>query len=66
VIPIARSAGSRHIPAARAISQIGALSAADCLLTLLVALGSVTPIELWKLARRSMTPGVERRMGSAR
>jgi hypothetical protein len=32
--------------------EIGPLSAADCALTLLVALGPVTVIEISKLARR--------------
>jgi hypothetical protein len=45
--------GIHHIPAAQAIFDISPLSAADCALTLLVALGPVTAIEVWKLLRRS-------------
>lgn len=33
--------GIHHIPAAQAVFEIGPLSAADCALTLLVALGPV-------------------------
>ena len=44
--------GIHHIPAAQAVFEIGPLSAADCLLTLLVALMPVTVIEVAKLARR--------------
>ena len=44
--------GIHHVPAAQQIFEIGALSMADCVLTLLVALGPVTAIELWKLVRR--------------
>ncbi len=44
--------GIHHIPAARAVFEIGPLSAADCLLTLLVASGPVTVIEVGKLLRR--------------
>jgi Ca2+-transporting ATPase len=41
-----------HVPAAQAVFEIGPLSAVDCALTLLVALGPVTAIELGKLLRR--------------
>jgi Ca2+-transporting ATPase len=44
--------GIHHIPVAQAMFEIGPLSAADCALTLLVALGPVTVIEISKLARR--------------
>lgn len=44
--------GIHHIPAAQAVFEIGPLSAADCALTLLVALGPVTVIEVSKLVRR--------------
>jgi hypothetical protein len=37
---------------AQEVFEIGALSAADCALTLLVALAPVTVIELAKLVRR--------------
>ena len=46
--------GIHHIPAAQAVFEIGPLSAADCALTLLVALGPVTVIEVSKLLRRWM------------
>lgn len=41
-----------HIPVAQSVFDIGPLSAADCVLTLSVALCPVTAIEIWKLARR--------------
>ena len=41
-----------HIPPAQAVFEIGPLSASDCLLTLLVASGPVTVIEVGKLVRR--------------
>lgn len=44
--------GIHHIPAAQAVFEIGPLSAADCALTLLVAMGPVTAIEVTKLVRR--------------
>jgi Ca2+-transporting ATPase len=44
--------GIHHMPLAQAIFEIGPLSAGDCALTLLVALGPVTVIEISKLARR--------------
>ena len=49
--------GIHHIPAAQAIFEIGALSAADCVLTLLVALAPVTAIEIAKLVRRWVDEG---------
>ena len=45
--------GIHHIPAAQVLFEIGPLSAMDCALTLLVALGPVTVIEVTKLARRA-------------
>ena len=44
--------GIHHIPGAQAVFEIGPLSAADCVLTLLVAMAPVTVIEVAKLARR--------------
>ena len=44
--------GIHHIPEAQAVFAIGPLSAPDCALTLLVALGPVTVIEISKLASR--------------
>lgn len=44
--------GIHHIPAAHAVFEITPLSAADCALTLVVALVPVTVIEVGKLARR--------------
>jgi P-type Ca2+ transporter type 2C len=44
--------GIHHIPAAQQVFEISALSMTDCGLTLLVALGPVTAIELSKLVRR--------------
>jgi Ca2+-transporting ATPase len=44
--------GIHHIPLAQAMFEIGPLSAADCLLTLLVASGPVSVIEVGKLVRR--------------
>jgi Ca2+-transporting ATPase len=44
--------GIHHIPAAQAVFEIGPLSAADCVLTLLVGLGPVTAIEVGKIVRR--------------
>jgi len=41
-----------HIPAAQAVFEIGPLSAADCILTLLVAMVPVTVIEVAKLVQR--------------
>ena len=53
VVSVLLQLGIHHIPVAQEIFDIGALSAADCALTLLVALVPVTVIELSKLARRS-------------
>ncbi len=47
--------GIHHIPVAQAMFEIGPLSAADCVLTLLVALGPVTAIEIGKLVPRWIT-----------
>jgi Ca2+-transporting ATPase len=44
--------GIHHVPAAQAVFEIGPLTAADCALTLLVALVPVTVIEMAKLVRR--------------
>ena len=52
VFSVLMQLGIHHIPAAQAVFEIGPLSAADCLLTLLVALGPVTAIEIGKLVRR--------------
>jgi len=46
--------GIHYIPAAQAVFEVGPLSAADCALTVLVALGPVTVIEVSKLLRRWM------------
>ena len=48
--------GIHYIPAAQAVFDVGPLSTADCALTLLVALGPVTIIEMSKLVRRWGTP----------
>ena len=53
VVSVLLQLGIHHIPVAQDIFEIGALSATDCALTLLVALVPVTVIELSKLARRS-------------
>jgi Ca2+-transporting ATPase len=45
--------GMHYIPAVQSVFEIGPLSAADCALTLLVALGPVTAIEVWKLVSRA-------------
>jgi P-type Ca2+ transporter type 2C len=52
VFSVLMQLGIHHIPAAQAVFDIGPLSAADCLLTLLVASGPVTVIEVAKLVRR--------------
>jgi Ca2+-transporting ATPase len=44
--------GIHYIPAAQTVFEVGPLSAADCVLTVLVALGPVTVIEASKLVRR--------------
>ena len=48
--------GIHYVPAAQVVFDVGPLSAADCVLTLLVALGPVTVIELSKLVRRWRAP----------
>jgi hypothetical protein len=57
VFSVAVQLGIHYIPAARAVFQIGPLSAADCALTLLVGLGPVTVIEVSKLVRRWQARG---------
>jgi P-type Ca2+ transporter type 2C len=52
VFSVLMQLGIHHIPAAQVVFEIGPLSAADCALTLLVAMGPVTVIEVAKLARR--------------
>ena len=52
VVSVLLQLGIHHIPMAQEVFEIGALSPADCALTLLVALAPVTVIELSKLARR--------------
>jgi Ca2+-transporting ATPase len=52
VFSVLMQLGIHHIPAAQAVFEIGPLSAVDCLLTLLVASGPVTVIEVAKLVRR--------------
>jgi Ca2+-transporting ATPase len=52
VFSVLMQLGIHHMPAAQAVFEIGPLSAADCVLTLLVALGPVTVIEVEKLVRR--------------
>jgi hypothetical protein len=53
--------GIHHIPVAQATFEIGPLSAADCALTLLVAMVPVTLLEVAKLGRR----WYGRRLGAA-
>jgi Ca2+-transporting ATPase len=52
VVSVLLQLGIHHIPIAQQVFEIGALSGADCLLTMFVALGPVTAIELSKLVRR--------------
>jgi Ca2+-transporting ATPase len=52
VVSVLIQLGIHHIPAAQAVFEIGPLSMADCVLTLMVALGPVTAIEMGKLVRR--------------
>ena len=52
VFSVLMQLGIHHIPAAQALFEIGPLSAADCGLTLLVAMGPVTVVEVAKLVRR--------------
>ena len=53
VFSVLMQLGIHHIPAAQAVFDTSPLSAADCALTLLVALGPVTAIEVWKLVSRA-------------
>lgn len=57
--------GIHHIPAAQAAFVISPLSAADCALTLLAALGPVTVIEVGKLAVVGRPPGDQRGAANA-
>jgi Ca2+-transporting ATPase len=59
VLSVVLQFGIHHIPAAQVVFETGPLSAADCGLTLLVALVPVTVIELAKLARRWATHSVQ-------
>jgi Ca2+-transporting ATPase len=52
VFSVLMQLGFHHMPAAQAVFEIGPLSAADCVLTLLVASVPVTVIEVGKLVRR--------------
>jgi Ca2+-transporting ATPase len=52
VVSVLIQLGIHHIPAAQAVFEIGPLSMADCVLTLMVALGPVTAIEVGKLVSR--------------
>ena len=52
VFSVLMQIGIHHIPAAQRLFEIGPLSAADCALTLLVAMLPVTVVEITKLARR--------------
>ena len=52
VFSVLMQLGIHHIPAAQAVFEIRPLSAADCLLTLVVAMGPVTVVEVAKLVRR--------------
>ncbi len=52
VFSVVMQLGIHHMPAAQAVFEIGPLSAADCALTLLVAMAPVTVIEVAKLVRR--------------
>ena len=54
VFSVLMQLGIHYIPAAQAVFEVGPLSTADCALTLLVALGPVTVIEVSKLLRRWM------------
>ena len=54
VFSVLMQLGIHHIPAAQAVFAIDPLSAADCVLTLLVASVPVTVIEVEKLVRRWM------------
>ena len=63
VLSVVLQLAIHHIPAAQAVFETGPLSAADCVLTLLVALVPVTVIELSKLARRWATHPAQRGNG---
>ena len=52
VLSVLMQLGMHYLPAIQAVFEIGPLSAADCALTVVVALGPVTVIELSKLFRR--------------
>ena len=52
VFSVLMQLGIHHIPAAQTLFEIDPLSAADCALTLLVAMGPVTLVEVGKLVRR--------------
>jgi len=52
VFSVLMQLGIHHIPAAQVVFEIGPLSAADCALILLVAMGPVTVVEVAKLVRR--------------
>jgi P-type Ca2+ transporter type 2C len=54
VVSVVMQLGIHHIPAAQAVFEIGPLSAADCGLTLVLALVPVTIIEIGKLFRRGL------------
>jgi P-type Ca2+ transporter type 2C len=60
VLSVLMQLGLHHIPAAQALFEIGPLSAADCALTLMVALIPVTVVELSKLVRRRTALGAQR------
>ena len=47
--------GIHHIPATQALFQIGSLSLADCLLSLVIGLSPVTFLEIQKVVRRWMS-----------
>ena len=53
VFSVLMQLGIHHMPAAQAVFDISPLSAADCVMTLLVALGPVTAIEVGKLVTRT-------------
>ena len=52
VLSVLIQLGIHHFPATQALFEIGSMSLADCGLGLLVGLGPVSVIELWKLVRR--------------
>jgi Ca2+-transporting ATPase len=59
VLSVLLQLGIHRIPSAQAVFEIRALSASDCALTLLVALGPVTAIEFSKLVRRRSSRAAE-------